>query len=131
MEPARRHHAEATGDDMSDKKDDFKAEVSNGWLLIAIKIPTTTCAACGKVYTHEVRPERLQQYVHTGLMSAFQVPWCATPPWGFIQLGKDDGFKRALVCDTCFAPVAKLEAAAEDLKREAHAKVGATVKVWP
>jgi hypothetical protein len=113
-------------------KDDFKAEISGGYLLIAIKIPTTVCAACGKVYTPDVDIKLVEQLhrSHYEYGQAFTSPWCGAG-WDFIQLGKDDGFKRALVCDTCFAPIAKLEAAAEDLKREAHAKVGATVKVWP
>lgn len=114
-------------------KDDFKAEVSNGYLLIAIKIPTTTCAACSKVHTPNVSVQAITQLFrsHHPFDLAFIAPWCDVPRWGFIQLDEVGKYKRALVCDTCYAPIAKLEAAAEDLKREAHAKVGATIKVWP
>ncbi|HEV3059734.1 MAG TPA: hypothetical protein VGY48_15895 [Vicinamibacterales bacterium] len=112
-------------------KDDIKVEVSNGYLLVAIKIPSCTCAACGKVYTADVQPGRIAMYIHgCQPINVDPTPWCGAG-WNFVQLSEAHRFKRALVCDTCYAPIAKLEAAAEDLKREAHAKVGAMVKVWP
>jgi hypothetical protein len=113
------------------KKDDVRVEVSGGYLLIAIKIQSCSCAACGKIYTENVRPERVAAAIFSYQpISLDPTPWCGAAGWNFVQLGETDGFKRALVCDECFAPVKALEDAAEDLKRQAHAKVGATVKTW-
>lgn len=113
--------------------DDFKAEVANGFLLIAIKIPSVECAACGKVYTPTVTAEQVENLFRRSLPLSHALtcsPWCDKPRWGFVQLEEADGYKRALVCADCYAPIAKIEADAEALKREANVKVGATVKVW-
>src|SRR5579872_3242006 len=113
--------------------DDFKAEVSNGYLLIAVKIPSVDCAACGKSYSPKISAAEVEAAFRGNrpLMSVVScAPWCGEPKWGFVRLGAAGGYKRALVCDDCFAPIAAVESAAEEAKSRANAAVGTTVRAW-
>lgn len=119
--------------------DNFKAEVSNGYLLIAIKIPTYTCAACGVVYTPKVNVETVEQLYrgHNSIQSALHTPWC-NAGWGHVYGQKVPspshfaGYKcsRALVCKDCYAPVSSIETNVEKLKETRNDLVAAKVTAW-
>ena len=112
---------------------EFSVDVSNGYLLIAVKIPTDTCTACGAVYTPTVVPEAAKYYLDTCKMpidSVFTSPWCGEPAWTFIHV---DG-RRALVCHTCATPFteaeragqAKADAAAREICKKIDARGAGT-----
>jgi hypothetical protein len=87
-------------------KPEFSAEVLNGYLLIAVKVPTSTCTACGAVWTPTVTPEDARRGYDCGvpIQQLFGSPW-GHDEWKFIYT---DG-RHALVCGACAAPLTEAE----------------------
>lgn len=110
---------------------DFRAEVANGWIHIAVKIPTVACAACGVVYTPKILPVEIEQVHRNGQAIRHAIhdsPWCGQG-WKIINDATDYS-KRALVCAACAAPVIAAEKAGAELLAKQTATVAAHVTSW-
>src|SRR4051812_12308335 len=103
---------------MNDGKKKFSAEVSNGYLLIAIKIPTTVCGLCKAEHLNTVDVRIVEQlYLKGPIQGAFSCPnW---ESWEWIYTDP----RPTLVCPTCAAPIARAKAESKAAQEAAHAIV--------
>lgn len=109
---------------------ELKVEVSGGYLLVAMKIPSVTCDACGAVYTPTVDPAHARGLVENEhpLSMAFQSPWCLgddTLNWVWIYTA---GEGRMLVCAPCGADVTRAKRAGDAAQEAAKEAVVAKAK---
>lgn len=109
---------------------DVEVEIADGRVYLSIKIPESTCAACGATWKPPVTAERVAQfYKHSSPLSmAFTSPWCGYG-WRFVD-GPQPGRDRALICDACAAPLAAAEEATKASVDSALANVRAKIRRW-
>lgn len=115
------------------KPKEFSAEVSGGYLLVAIKIPTYTCAICAAIYTPNVDVGYVAHLYeqHYPLSGAFTTPWCGKADWMFIDNGKaHPENRRTLICKTCGASVKEITEGNEAQLRAINNALAAKVTSW-
>jgi len=106
----------------------FSAEVADGYLLIAIKIPTDTCAACGTTYVPTVDLEGAHKRYRAALHIGEAIRSPIFDGWTTISNGKPwPDNKYALICKTCAGPVAQAKADSDTRAAAAASEVTARI----
>lgn len=104
------------------KPDEISVEVANGYVLIAVKIPTCTCDACGVVVMDNVTPESVKSMIlgHHPITSAFR----GQNGWRLIPGPKDD---YSSICEKCAVPIAMVEATTNESTKMVHQILAAKI----
>ena len=114
------------------KFEEITVDVSSGFILIAIKIPTTKCAACDAVYTPVVNPKQVRQLIEQShsLDHAILGP-TSSDGWQFVsRRGPNVAYKNALVCRKCGEELLHAKIVSNEAEEAANAAVASRVKNW-
>ncbi len=107
--------------------EECSVEVTGGYVLIAVKIPSDTCAICKTVRMRQVSAESVKQMIQGGhpIYPAFSVPWGGEDGWDFVyeSTPTHKAMKRAIICGSCAKEISEAKKLGQRAVEEAIKKV--------